>query len=423
VLLDVGPILRALRRQPGVIALVVLEVAVAFTMITSLLLAGYWYEDLSDQHSGLDEDNLIDVLVHTAAASSAPDPEGALRASQAADEQRIRATAGVVAAAAASLTFVDERWNYPTLFHARDRRTAAAGGEAFGWLVQGDVDLPAVMGLRFGSGAAPDRRSVERSGGAAVITRCLAERLFGTATPPLAAGEGVMLSSEQSLPVPLVGVVDDVLVRVSFLPFPQCAAFLLLAPAARPFGHQSRLLVRVAPGQRSAVMARLVSVLAPAPGETPASAGSAGRFVQVKPVDPTRTITHRIGHGLVAFMSMFGGLLAVMALLGAFAATSFLVAQRTRQIGVRRALGATRGDIVGYFLLESWLGTGLGVLLGLAGTAVFFRVMQGVFPAIRLQPGIIIFTVLLMLAASVLATLVPALRAARVPPSVAARSL
>jgi putative ABC transport system permease protein len=109
--------------------------------------------------------------------------------------------------------------------------------------------------------------------------------------------------------------------------------------------------------------------------------------------------------------------------MGALAATSFLVAQRTRQIGVRRALGATRADIVGYFLLESVLATTIGSLVGVLGAAVLYRVMRRVFTGITFDPRLIGASLLLLWTAAILATLIPALRAARVSPSVASRSL
>jgi putative ABC transport system permease protein len=109
--------------------------------------------------------------------------------------------------------------------------------------------------------------------------------------------------------------------------------------------------------------------------------------------------------------------------MGALASTWFLVAQRTRQIGIRRALGATRADIVAYFLLESTLTTAVGSALGVIGAFVLYLMMRKVFSPLSFDLRLMGVTVVLLSMASILATLIPALRAARIPPGVASRSL
>ena len=130
-----------------------------------------------------------------------------------------------------------------------------------------------------------------------------------------------------------------------------------------------------------------------------------------------------MGHGLAALLSIFGALVGVIAQLGALAATSFLVAQRRRQIGIRRALGATKADIVAYFLVESGFTMLAGSLLGLGGTVLLFLMMRPFFQGLAVDVGAIAAGLVLFWSATIAATLVPALSAARVPPSVASRSL
>src|SRR6185503_3280420 len=87
-------------------------------------------------------------------------------------------------------------------------------------------------------------------------------------------------------------------------------------------------------------------------------------------VDPGRIITTR---GLAEMKRRtYGGEISLMTILSSVvvllvivALTSFSVSQRRRQIGTRRALGATRQDILHYFLLENWLVTVSGLVLGL----------------------------------------------------------
>ena len=81
----------------------------------------------------------------------------------------------------------------------------------------------------------------------------------------------------------------------------------------------------------------------------------------VKPLDRNATRFATISSGAVIIALWTGFLVVAVALAGSLALASFSVAERTRQIGVRRALGASRGEIVRYFLLENLLLTAFGL--------------------------------------------------------------
>ncbi|RXR02066.1 ABC transporter permease [Pseudoxanthomonas composti] len=108
--------------------------------------------------------------------------------------------------------------------------------------------------------------------------------------------------------------------------------------------------------------------------------------------------------------------------LGIVGLASFWVAQRTKQIGVRRALGATRGDILRYFQTENFLlstgGIALGMLLAYGGNQLLMHYFElNRLPLFYLPAG-----AALLWAVGQLAVLGPALRAAAVPPVIATRS-
>jgi putative ABC transport system permease protein len=102
---------------------------------------------------------------------------------------------------------------------------------------------------------------------------------------------------------------------------------------------------------------------------------------------------------------------------------AYNVAARTRQLGTRRAIGAQRFHIVRYFLIENWLTTTGGVLLGcgaaLAGGVLLARMYQTPqLPLYYLAGG-----VLLLWLVGLASVWVPALRAARVSPAIATRTV
>ncbi len=120
-------------------------------------------------------------------------------------------------------------------------------------------------------------------------------------------------------------------------------------------------------------------------------------------------------------VAVIASMLLVTAL-GIVGLASFWVAQRTKQIGIRRALGATRSDILRYFQTENFLlasaGIALGMLLAYAGNGLLMKYFElARLPLTYLPAGAVLLWLL-----GQLAVLGPALRAASIPPVVATRS-
>ena len=116
-------------------------------------------------------------------------------------------------------------------------------------------------------------------------------------------------------------------------------------------------------------------------------------------------------------------LLIAVTCLGIFALATFNVSTRTKQIGTRRAVGARRGDIVRYFLVENGLITSAGILCGcaLALAAGYWLSLEYALP--RLDLYYLVGGVLALWGIGQLAAWQPARRAAAVCPSVATRTV
>jgi putative ABC transport system permease protein len=118
-------------------------------------------------------------------------------------------------------------------------------------------------------------------------------------------------------------------------------------------------------------------------------------------------------------------LLALLALglgaVGVFGVLSYTMSQRTHEIGVRKALGATRRDVVRSAMRSGLTPVAVGLLLGLAAALAATRLVSGLlFGVAATDPGILVGVIVVLGTVATLAGLVPALRAARVDP---ARSL
>ena len=123
-----------------------------------------------------------------------------------------------------------------------------------------------------------------------------------------------------------------------------------------------------------------------------------------------------------AAASLLGAVGLLLAFSGTFAVVSFLVAQRTREFGIRLALGATVRTIVSGMLGETLRTAAFGVAGGLAVAAGLIRVFDAVAEAVPAYgPRAYAIGTTIVLVSTLLAALLPSLRTARIDPSAALR--
>jgi predicted permease len=128
----------------------------------------------------------------------------------------------------------------------------------------------------------------------------------------------------------------------------------------------------------------------------------------------------RMGAAVAAGQGLIGLLLAVM---GLYAVVSYTVTRRTREIGVRLALGADRGDVMRLVVRDGLRLTIVGVVIGLVLSVGLGLVLSGALYGVRaMDTGVFVGVTAVLLAVSALACYLPARRATRVDPLIALRS-
>ncbi|BDU20333.1 FtsX-like permease family protein [Dyella sp. GSA-30] len=411
--LNLRPILVSLRHHKLTAFLLLLQVAVTCAIVSNVTFIVERRIERVNVISGVDESSLSVI------GSAVTRKDENLPARYATDLTALRTIPGVqMAVAVDSVPFGGSESSYGTCASKQDFEQAMASRTAFskqGGCLQvdtyaGSAGQIEALGLKLVAGRdfvdddyVTDSDHVHST----VISRELAQRLFH--------GESALgkeLYSGSGKPIRVVGIVDTLL-------RPQLRGdknqYTMLWPMSPGYGNVIYLL-KSAPGDRERILKQAPDVLLGQSRERIIDVDGVSTFTQLRMKYFRRDVTMI---GLLIASAL--GLLFVTAL-GVAGLANFWVQQRTRQIGIRRAIGATQGDILRYFHVENFLIVTGGIVLGM-----FLALMLNIFlmkyyelprlPGVYLPIGAILLWTL-----GQLAVLGPAWRAARVPPVVATRS-
>jgi putative ABC transport system permease protein len=147
-----------------------------------------------------------------------------------------------------------------------------------------------------------------------------------------------------------------------------------------------------------------------------------------KPVANIRTVEDYLDQQVqyvrlyVLLLGIFGAIAAGLAAIGIYGVMSYSVAERTREIGIRMALGASAQDVLQLVVLKALLLLSIGLALGLAGSFALTRYLKSaLYEVTATDPATYLAVSLLLAAVAIVACLVPTRRAVAVNPTVALR--
>lgn len=146
------------------------------------------------------------------------------------------------------------------------------------------------------------------------------------------------------------------------------------------------------------------------------------------PLFDTGTLEKAIGgsydsrRAVMLLLAAFAGLALFLSALGIYGVLAYDVSQRTREIGVRGAIGASQGQIVTMILRQGLWKTGLGLAIGLVGAVLLSRSMTTLLFGVKpTDPGVYVAVSVVLIGVALLASYLPARRAAKIDPLVALR--
>jgi len=248
--------------------------------------------------------------------------------------------------------------------------------------------------------------------GVAMITQTLARRLFREGA---ALGQSIYLSSYPGQPLRIVGVVERLQAPGAASTIDESAAEDSVVLPMIDRGPRGLYLVRMHAGDMNRVMSMSRdALLAVNPQRT---------LGRIKPLADVREAAYENDRSMFIALTTVCVVLVLVTALGIVGLTSFWVGRRRRQIGIRRALGATRASIVRYFLTENALLCIAGVIVGAALAEALNAWLGHAYNVGALPVWEVLCSAVLVLVLGQLAASVPSWRASRVEPVQALRSV
>jgi putative ABC transport system permease protein len=403
---EIRPILSALLRHKTDAALIVLEIALSCAIVcNAVFIIGSRVQHMH-RASGIAEDELVDVQV----SSLSPDADqDALRR---ADIAALSAIAGVKAVSSVNeIPYGGNVWITGASLAAGQPEPTLTPTQ-----YMDDGQLLPTLGLRVVEGRAftsdEYRDDSEMKGPDAVaasmlVTRSVARKLFPGGN---ALGKDVYIAD--AAPTRIVGIIENVVAPGGSHNDPSKDYDAIVLPLRVSNGEY---VLRTDPARRAEVLAAAV--------ETLGRVDPNRLFGDAKTLQEMRHEFYSRDRSVVwLLVAVCIALLAVTAL-GIVGLASFWVQQRTKQIGVRRALGATRGQILRHFQAENFILTTVGIVFGLLLAYGINQMLMGKYELPRLPGTYLPVAAVLLWVLGQLAVLGPARRAARVPPAVATRTV
>jgi len=252
-----------------------------------------------------------------------------------------------------------------------------------------------------------------------LVTESLAKNLFPDSKTADIVGKVIYTGDVDTTPIEIIGIMADVAAhwinRDS--EFAERTAYnFLLSPLVQTWNGEGHYYAfRTEPGAQDRLMAAVTD-----------------KLYEINPdrllFEPTTQAeivrrTHEGNRALATILGVISVLMIMITAFGIVGLASFTVNQRTRQIGMRRALGAKKRDILRYFLLENVMLTTIGVVIGSALAYGIHLFLFSIMHIPKMSFSLIPAGVLVLYALGLVAVIGPARRASSVAPAVASRAV
>ncbi len=416
------PMLSALRKHKAGVFLIGLQIALTLAIVCNILFIVGQRVERIQRPTGLVESDLFMITQTFLDAPSGDDPAtlAKLDAMQRADLAALRGLSNVAAVTPIfSLPLLRTRWGADVALQPAQQHGVTKADR-----YTGDEQMLQTLGLKLVAGRNFTSADVRHGAGAAMasspvvmVTRALADKLFPHGD---ALGKSIYLNTS-STPNVIVGEVEQML--TSNPDANDAYAYHAVLIPLRLDEASTTYAVRARPEQMQAAMHEArealfrVNPMRIIPPNARYDPEGILTFAQV------RSWGYALDLFMVQILSVICVILLVITGVGMAGLTSFWVNQRQKQIGIRRALGARKADILRYFQVENLLIAGSGCVVGVVLAIGINLALLSAFAMDRMPTWYVLAGVAVVLALGQLAVFMPARRGSNVPPVVATRSV
>lgn len=403
---EIGPIFRALMRNKVGAVLIAIQIAVTMTIVVNSIFIINQRAALMERESGIDEANSF--YLTTTGFGDNFDTKSTAQA----DLNMIRNTPGVIDAIQINaIPTSGSGWSMSFQTEAgEDKQDEGAAVYMVDEHGVNTLDVKLIAGENF---TAADVRWRENSSrdwpDAILVSKAMVESLFPDTPWQQTVGKTIYIS--QSEPMIIKGIVDQI--QAPWVGWDD-VEHVVLTPEITLFSS-TRYFIRTEVGQRDRLMPLIEEALA--------SANKQRIIRGMRSVEETRERSYRGDAAMIKILSTTMVVLTIVTGLGIVGLASFSVNRRKKQIGTRRALGASQGAIIRYFMLENFLISTVGVVLGAALTIGLNMLLVNLFSLNAIDWYYIPAGMLVLWLVGQIAVFGPAKRAAHIAPALATRTV
>jgi putative ABC transport system permease protein len=402
--MELGPIWRAILRNKGSYLLIALQIAVTMAIMVNAIAIMQERATKMARPSGTDEDNIITL------SSIAFVPDIDMRSMIDEDLAVLRGMPGVRDAFASnSFPLRGGGWSMGLA------PEPGAGQDTIGTAIyfsdEHAIDTfgtTLIDGRNFAQNEITwNDDSVSKWPATGIITAALAEDLFPDEQGSIV---GKTMFINENDPVQIIGIVDRL--QAPWDGWDRVENSMLV-PQRRD-SEYVRFLVRTEPGARDALIPQIEEALAK----------NKDRIIEdVRTMNEVRERSYTGDAAMIKMLTFIVILLTAITGLGIVGLASFSVSRRTRQIGVRRALGATRPAIMRYFMIENFIVSSVCILAGGIFAVALYIFMVQAFSLTPLAWYVVPIEMIILWLVGQAAVAGPARRASAISPAIATRSI
>ena len=387
--------------------LVIAELGLALVLLIGAGLLGKAFWRLTSVAPGFNLENVLTMRVELPEARyKAVKPQTQFR-EQVLDN--MNTLPGVQAAIVSEMPLGGNSLNHNFIIEGRPPIVKGEEPELYSRAVMGDYFK--VLGIPLLQGRALTRDDRAETPAVGVINESMARQYFREGNP---IGARIRWARNEGVDwITIVGVVGNVR-HFGLANSEEPAIYTPFAQSGQDWKRWSEFVVRMPGKATPALVSQLKRMVWKVDPSLPVT--------QVRSMSEVMSVSVAEQRFNTLLLAIFAGVALLLASVGLYGVLAFTVAQRTREIGIRMALGAQAGDILRLVLRQgltlSLLGVAAGICVSLAGTRVLAGLLYGVAPT---DPATFAALALVLVAVALAACFVPARRAMKVDPMVALR--